>query len=204
MLNILISSIPERSKRLNLLVAKLQEQIDYCNKYHKDLGDVHLIVDNSKRFLDGGLSIGEKRDSLLNRSFSKYICFLDDDDNVAPNYVETLLRLCNEGKDVCTFKSLFMCDGYWTIIDMGLNNDNQQATPDSEVKRNVWHVCPIKRDIAINHSFSALNHNEDWTWMENVLKDIKTEAKSNRILHNYNHYKAVSEADKILNEYTNN
>lgn len=204
MLNILISSIPERSKRLNLLVAKLQEQIDYCNKYHKDLGDVHLIVDNSKRFLDGGLSIGEKRDSLLNRSFSDYICFLDDDDNVAPNYVETLLRLCNEGKDVCTFKSLFMCDGYWTIIDMGLNNDNQQATPDSEVKRNVWHVCPIKRDIAINHSFSALNHNEDWTWMENVLKDIKTEAKSNRILHNYNHYKAVSEADKILNEYTNN
>lgn len=204
MLNILIPSIPERSKRLNLLVAKLQEQIDYCNKYHKDLGDVHLIVDNSKRFLDGGLSIGEKRDSLLNRSFSDYICFLDDDDNVAPNYVETLLRLCNEGKDVCTFKSLFMCDGYWTIIDMGLNNNNQQATPDSEVKRNVWHVCPIKRDIAINHSFSALNHNEDWTWMENVLKDIKTEAKSNKIIHNYNHYKSVSEADKILNEHTNN
>lgn len=204
MLNILIPSIPERSKLLNLLVAKLQEQIDYCYKYHKELGDVHLIVDNSKRFLDGGLSIGEKRDSLLNRSFSEYICFLDDDDNIAPNYVETLLRLCNEGKDVCTFKSLFMCDGYWTIIDMGLNNDNQQATPDSEVKRNVWHVCPIKRDIAINYSFSDLNHNEDWTWMEQVLKDIKTEAKSNKIIHNYNHYKSVSEADKILNEYTNN
>lgn len=204
MLNILIPSIPDRSKRLSLLVDSLQTQIDYCNKYHSDLGSVTLIVDNSKKYLDGGLSIGEKRDSLLNRSFDKYICFLDDDDGIAPNYVETLLRLCNEDKDVCTFKSLFTCDDYWTIIDMGLNNSNEQATPDNYVKRNAWHVCPIKRDIAINYSFSDLNHNEDWTWMEKVLKDIKTEAKSNRIIHNYKHYKLVSEADKIFNEDINN
>ncbi len=204
MLNILIPSIPERSKRLTLLVQELHNQIDYCDKYHRDLGNVSIIVDNSKRYLDGGLSIGEKRDSLLNRSFDKYVCFLDDDDWIAPNYVETLLRLCNEDKDVCTFKSLFKCDGYWTVIDMGLNNKNQQATPDHEVKRDVWHVCPIKRDIAIKHSFSDLNHNEDWTWMQNVLKDVETEAKSNKIIHNYNHYKSVSEADRILNEDINN
>jgi glycosyltransferase involved in cell wall biosynthesis len=204
MLSILIPSIPERAERLNRLIKELENQIDFCSKVHDSLGKVTLIVDDSKRFLQGGLSIGDKRNSLLNRSESEYVCFLDDDDWVSPDYVETLLRLCNQGKDVCTFKSLFKCDDYWTIIDMGLNNPNEGATPEKEVKRNAWHICPIKRTIAVEVEFSSLNHNEDWEWMNRVLKSITTEAKTNRILHNYNHYKVDSEADKILNENTIN
>ena len=204
MLSILIPSIPERALKLNKLLLHLQSQIDYCDKVHSSLGRVEVVVDDSKRFLQGGLSIGDKRNSLLNRATEDYVCFLDDDDWVSPDYVETLLRLCNQGMDVCTFKSLFKCDAYWTVIDMRLNSVNDGATPENEVKRNAWHICPIKRDIAVQVEFSSLNHNEDWEWMNRVLKMVKTEAKTNRIIHNYNHYKIDSEADKILNEHTNN
>jgi glycosyltransferase involved in cell wall biosynthesis len=204
MLSILIPSIPEREKTLTILLKELEKQIDYCAKIHAMLGEVEVVIDNSKKYLEGGLSIGEKRNSLLNRATKKYICFLDDDEGIAPDYVETLLRLCERGNDVCTFKSLFKCDTYWTVIDMGLNNPNEEATPEKEVKRNAWHVCPIRRSIAIKYQFSSLNHNEDWEWMRRVLKDIKTEAKTNKIIHNYNHFKAVSEADRILNENTTN
>lgn len=204
MLSILIPSIPERAERLNKLVKELERQKDFCSKVHDSLGSVEIVVDDSKRFLQGGLSIGDKRNDLLNRAFEDYVCFLDDDDWVSPDYIETLLRLCNEGKDVCTFKSLFKCDDYWTIIDMKLGSVNDGATPENEVKRNAWHICPIRREIALKVKFSSLNHNEDWDWMNRVLKNVKTEAKTNRILHNYNHYKVDSEADKILNENTTN
>ena len=204
MLNILIPSIPERSKQVTILLSKLKTQIDYCHKVHSTLGMVNVIVDDSKRFLLGGLSIGDIRNILLNQSKSKYICFLDDDDSISPDYVETLLRLCAEGKDICTFKSLFMCDGYWTVIEMGLGNENQQASPDITVMRNAWHICPVKRTLAIQHKFSNINHNEDWDWFSRVLEGVKTEAKSKRILHNYNHYVEISEADKIINENTIN
>lgn len=200
MLSILIPSIPERNLQLNKLLLYLHKQVEYCNRVHCSLGSVEILFDDSKRFLLGGLNIGEKRNSLLNRATQNYVCFLDDDDWVSPDYVETLLRLCNHGKDVCTFKSLFKCDDYWTIIDMKLNSENEGATPEREVKRSAWHICPIKRDIAIQVEFSGLNHNEDWDWMNRVLRLVKTESKTNRILHNYNHYKLESEADKILNE----
>lgn len=197
MLNILIPSIPERKKELSLLCEDLDKQIEYCINNHRSLGCVTYIIDDSKRFLDGGLDIGGKRDALLKKSTAKYVCFLDDDDSISPNYVEALLRLCNEGADVCTFKSLFKCDTFWTVINMRLGVENEQACPNFEVKRNVWHICPIKRDLAIHHSFIKSNYGEDWDWIKRVLMDIKTEVHSNEIIHNYNHYKSKSEADKI-------
>lgn len=204
MLSILIPSIPERASRLTKLLKELHKQIDFCNRIHDSLGSVEIIIDDSLSFRQGGLSIGEKRNSLLNRATKDYVCFLDDDDWISPDYIETLLRLCNQGQDVCTFKSLFKCDDYWTVIDMKLNSVNDGATPEKEVKRNAWHICPMRRTIAVGVEFSSLNHNEDWDWMNRVLQSVTTEAKSNRILHNYNHYKLDSEADKILNENTTN
>lgn len=202
MLNILIPSIPERKEILDILLNKLTSQIEYCDKIHPSLGKVSFIIDSSKKYLEGGLSIGKKREILLKKATAKYICFLDDDDDIAPNYVETLLFLCKENKDVCTFKSLFKCDAYWTTIDMSLFNNNEEATSDNEVKRNVWHICPIKREIALKHSFDDINYGEDWLWISKMLQELKTEAKSNSIIHNYNHYEIISESDKIT-KYNN-
>lgn len=199
MLSILIPSIPERAERLTTLIKELEKQIEYCYHIHKSLGGVEIVVDDSKRFISGGLSIGFKRNNLLNIATQKYICFLDDDDWISPDYIETLLRLCSQDKDVCTFKSFFKCDSYWTVIDLGLNNENEDATPENEVKRNAWHICPVKREIAVEVVFNGLNYGEDWDWMGRVLEIVKTEAKSNRIIHNYNHSKIDSEADKIVN-----
>lgn len=200
MLNILIPSIPERKEILDILLNKLTSQIEYCKNIHSTLGTVSIIVDNSKKYLNGGLSIGKKRDFLLKKAEEKYVCFLDDDDNISPNYVETLLFLCNEDKDVCTFKSLFQCDTYWAIIDMSLFNENEEASNNREIKRSVWHICPIKREIAIKYSFDDISYGEDWLWISKMLQDLKTEAKTDALIHNYNHHENISEADKIVNK----
>lgn len=199
-LSILIPSIPERAEKLNALLMELYCQYDEFQKFHYTLGQAEFIFDDSKRFLQGGLSIGKKRESLVSRAKGKYLCFLDDDETIAPNYIETLIRLCSENKDVCTFRNISKLDNFWTIVDMSLYHSvNEQASPDNIIKRKPWHICPVRTKYAKKYGFQDSNYGEDWQWFEQVLTECLTEAKSNAIIHQYNHSKINSEADKITN-----
>ncbi len=199
-LSLLIPSIPERREQLTTLLNELYTQQINLNRQHPTLGSVEILVDDSKKFLDGGLSIGAKRDLLLQRASGKYLCFLDDDDTPTPNYLEQLVRLCNEGKDIVTFRSIIKNDHYWGIIDMQLGTAaNSEVTPHGTTPRTPWHICPILAEHAKQEPFSqTLNHNEDWDWMERVLRRVKTEAHSDMILTQYNHSELGSEADRIV------
>jgi hypothetical protein len=119
-LSILIPSIPERNKQLATLLTEVYRQYDELVPHIPYLGDVEILIDDTKRYLDGGLSIGKKRESLIERAEGKYLCFLDDDESIAPNYLETLVRLCCERKDVVTFRNISKLDNYWMIVDMSL------------------------------------------------------------------------------------
>lgn len=197
-LSILIPSIPSRSNQLDNLLMELYCQHDDFQKYHYTLGKAEFIFDDSKRFLDGGLSIGKKRESLVGRADGKYLCFLDDDETIAPNYLETLMRLCSENKDVCTFRNISKLDNFWMVIDMSLNHaSNEQASPTNIIKRRPWHICPVRTKWAKMFSFQDISYGEDWQWFERVLTQCYTEAKTDAIIHQYNHSIKNSEADKI-------
>lgn len=196
-LSILIPSIPKRSDLLVRMYTGVHSQIMQLWRLHPMLGDAQMVIDTSESFINGGLSIGKKRESLVRRATGKYLCFLDDDEDIAPNYIETLMRLCQHNRDVVTFRNLTKTDTYWTIIDMSLGNNNEEATPDRIVKRAPWHICPVKSEYAKLYDFEDSNYSEDWTWMEKVLKHCNTEAHTDQILHQYNHSKAHSEADRI-------
>jgi glycosyltransferase involved in cell wall biosynthesis len=196
-ISILIPSIPERAEYLRRLIIDLNKQKDYVNRVHPTLGDIEIVIDDSVSFLLGGKTVGQKRNDLVQRAKGDYLCFLDDDDEVPPNYVEELLRGASWNFDIVTFKSLFKCDTYWATISMSLSNTNDEATPNGIVKRNAWHICPMRSSIAKKHTFSDKNNAEDWDWMARVLKEIHTEKHLDMFLHQYNHYASVSEVDKI-------
>lgn len=196
MLSILICTIPERKKKFKKLYSNLCRQIQYCRQVHPTLGAVELLANDSKRFIDGGLSIGEKRQGALDLAISKYICYLDDDEDISPDYIETLLRLCHEDKDVCTFRSLSKLSNNWALVDMRLGNPTEQINPNAITLRPPWHVCPVKREYAQLYKFTDSNYGEDWVWFEQVLKHCKTDAHTDKIIHSYQHGKH-SEADKI-------
>lgn len=197
-LSVLICTTPERDYLFHPLYDELNKQVHDLHRVHNTLGQVEILVDSSKRFLDGGLSIGKKRESLVKRANGKYLCFCDNDDWVAPNYIETLVRLCHKDKDIVTFRNLTKTDYYWTVIDMSIEFQNEEATPDGIVKRNGWHICPVRSQYAKLYEFSSINYGEDWDWFSKVLTHCKTEAKTNQILHTYNHSSKLSESDKII------
>lgn len=197
MLSILIPTIPDRVQMFTSLFNELHRQLEYIQTFHPMLGSVEILHDDSKKFLEGGLTIGKKRESLLKRSQGKYVCFVDDDDKIAGNYLETILRMCQHNTDIVTFRSFCMTDKYWTLVDMSLKyQSNDQANPDFIVRRRPWHICPVKREFASIYNFDAINYGEDWKWFEQVLQHCTTEFHTDAILHIYSHG-LHSEADRI-------
>lgn len=198
-ISILIPSIPERRSQLLSLTTELYRQLLALQVNHPSLGSVEILIDDSVKFLAGGLSIGAKRDLLVQRASGKYLCFMDDDDTVTPNYLETLVRLCEQGQDIVTFRTLIKNDHYWGIIDMNLETEqNQEVSPHGTINRTPWHICPVLSEHAKNEPFDReKNHNEDWDWMSRVLKRVKTQSHSDMILTQYTHSEQGSEADTI-------
>lgn len=196
-LSILCPTLTSRKDMFEKLSFEIGRQAYDLYRDHPMLGQVVFQWDDSPSFMDGGWSIGKKRESLVKRATGKYLCFLDDDEDISPSYIETLMRLCQNEVDVVTFRNLTKTDTYWTVVDMSLKNHNEEATPDRIVKRAPWHICPVKSEYAKLYDFEDSNYSEDWTWMEKVLKHCKTEAHTDQILHCYNHSSIHSEADKI-------
>ena len=197
-LSILISTTPDRAEMFTPLYNELHHQLQYMETFHPTLGHIEILVDDSKLFLEGGLSIGKKREALLKRAEGKYLCYLDSDDGIAPNYLETLVRLCQHDRDVCTFRNVSKFDNFWTVIDMGLFFKNEEATPNHTTRRNAWHICPVRSMFAKKYDFDDSNYGEDWSWFKKVLTHCNSEAKSEAIIHEYNHSVNHSEADKIM------
>lgn len=196
-LSVLICTIPERVDMFTKLYNELHRQLEYMQTFHSTLGHIEILVNSDKRFLEGGPSIGKKRESLVNLAEGKYLCFLDDDEAISPNYVETLVRLCQRDADVCTFRNISRMENYWCLVDMGLHYPNDQASPMITVRRKPWHICPVRSSFAKLHPFPDTNYSEDFEWMEKVLAHCTTEAKSESIIHEYRHGKH-SESDKIM------
>lgn len=198
-LSILIPSIPKRKYKLDALLIELTEQIEAL-KQHEMLGIVEVIFDDSKSFLEGGLSIGKKRQSLVKLANGKYLCFLDDDESIAPNYVESLLRLCNFDLDICTFRAISKLEASWGLVDMRLAYKfNDQFSPEFTIRRMPFHICPVRSKFAKLYEFEDISNAEDSKWIEQVLQHCTTEAHTDKILFQYNHNSQNSEADKIEN-----
>ncbi len=199
-LSILIPVLPKRYGVFMQLLKELQRQVTFMHENHPSLGLIEILFDDSPAFLDGGRSIGAKRNILRQKAIGTYQVFFDDDDDIAPNFIETLVRLAQSDADILTYRCLFKNDNYWSVINMSLNNKiNEEATPEKIVQRTPWHVCPVKTEIARKENFNdELNHNEDYTYMEKIFQYIKTEAHTDMILTQYNHSEKGSEADKIL------
>jgi glycosyltransferase involved in cell wall biosynthesis len=181
LLSILTAAVPERFGKLASLCAALAIQIG-------DKAVEHLVlVDNRRR------TIGEKRDALLRAAKGNYIAFVDDDDSVTPDYIESLLSAMETGPDVITFQQQAIINGASGEIEFGLGNDNEPFKPGGRAKRNAWHVCAWRRSLAILSSFPATNYGEDWNFAEKLcgLKGLRS-VHISRVLHCYNYSDATT------------
>ena len=191
-INILIASIPERKERLNKLTTELFRQIAECNEPLS----FNVILHSTKPHSEGGVSIGIKRQQLLDKCPNNGYCmFLDDDDGIAPNYIAELYKGLLAEVDIITFNSLIMMDNWWGVCETKLENIIEEGTPVGIFKRPPFHISAVKTEYAKQETFPDKMYGEDWEFMEKVIKHCKTEYHIPMLLHKYEHSLTVSKAE---------
>jgi glycosyltransferase involved in cell wall biosynthesis len=193
LLSILTPTIPSRLFDGSEMLDKMTSEVyELCYKITNQIGELpveHLLLcDNRKR------SIGAKRQALLDIAKGDYIAFCDDDDDIADDYVASLLEGIKSGADVITFKQRAIYNGLESEVHFGVNNQDGPFNPGGITIRAPWHVCAWKREKVKDCQFGFSNYGEDKIWCLQARKRIKTAHHIDKVLHTYRHDAATTAA----------
>lgn len=164
-LSILICTVPERQTVLNAMLSDLQQQINLLPVEVLYLGD------------NFSMTIGEKRNRLMEMAKGKYISYVDDDDVISPEYVRKILQATETNTSVITFKGKEYLSGTYTF-DFIFSRNNPTNWKEREKKLHHMvpnHLCAWRRDIATREKFLSQNLREDHEWAERMIKHCQTE-----------------------------
>jgi glycosyltransferase involved in cell wall biosynthesis len=177
-LSILICSLPERAHHLANMLSLITHQI-------KD--GVEFIVDNRPRHIPTGV----KRNDLMAQAKGEWVCFVDDDDYISPDYVEEILKALESNPDVVTFKGWMTTNGISHVdwcIKLGEKYE-ARTDPDGITRyyRFPNHLCPMRKSIATVHTFPAIWQGEDYAWAKKIhdFGMLKTEVHIDKKLYHY-------------------
>lgn len=188
-LSILVATIPERTEQFNKLCNKLYELRE---PYYKD---IEIRWDATERYDEpGGITVGEKRNKLLQKAAGKYIMFVDDDDDVMDNFLDILYPLLDSDYDVINPNVQAYIDGVPHIIDQSIYYESEQLQNGGKTKRFPSIMSVWLREKAIKATFPALNNGEDFEWTKQI--NPKTELKIDDILQIYNYSSDKTVASK--------
>jgi glycosyltransferase involved in cell wall biosynthesis len=187
-LSILVLTLRSRKK----LFERLRRRLDPQLARYRD--EVELLVERD----NGEASSGTKRNRLLAKAQGRYFTFVDDDDMISEDYVESLLTAMDNYPDVhvITFKvriineqtgkSKIQCFST-RFEDFGRSQSYEQMTAN--------HLCAWRRDIGTRLQFpTALGYLDDVFWYKPLIASqlAQTEVILNKILYEYIFDPAVS------------
>ena len=72
--------------------------------------DASAIVEVLTEVDSKQITTGAKRNNLLNKAQGKYICFIDDDDHIYPNYIKLILEAIEWDADCIATTGIYTVD----------------------------------------------------------------------------------------------
>lgn len=187
-LSILICTLPSRFDKLKMLLFSLKNQTT---------NDVEILYLGD----DKGMSVGKKRNRLLQMAQGKYCTFIDDDDTISSHYIGELLQTIdnNNGVDVICFNVEISTNGsewknvyYSKKYEKDLNfADHYQRIPN--------HLMCFRTDLAKKVLYKDVSFGEDAQWAKEILPYIESETIIPKTLYYYHANHATSETLPIRN-----
>lgn len=159
----------------------------------RQFSDVEVLVFPD----DGTATSGVKRQTLVNSSKGDYICFVDDDDKVAPNYVRDIRTGCLSGVDVVTFSLEIPPRTDLINTRRSKYKDFPKTerwafgfTPDVRERglMTVNHLCAWKSTLAKKVAWCpVLGYADDQVWYQPLYHSglVNTQYRINRVLYQY-------------------
>lgn len=172
---ILIATLGQRSRRLSELLECLLPQTEAYD------GAVNVVA----LYNNGERPLGEVRQDLLEHATSDYVSFVDDDDKVPAYFVDEVMTRLDGVVDYVGWQLQCYVDGvkylptYHSIRYKHWSNDR------NGYYRDVSHLNPIKRTIALRGNFRKSEPPEDVNWVNQVRRHVKTEHYVDRVMYYY-------------------
>jgi glycosyltransferase involved in cell wall biosynthesis len=193
-LSILILTLPTRIDSYATLIKTLNQQVIDNNLINRV--QIMSLCDTKE------ISVGEKRNILLNQSCGRYVCFIDDDDLIAPDYVIKLMNAIQSNSDVITFCGDYVDNTIRTPFSISMIHRGNYNEPNM-FYRLPNHLCPVKREIALSSMFSDKNFGEDSDYAERINNHIKNEfhIQDKLYFYMYNESTSQTKPNNTLNAY---
>ena len=180
--SVLIATIPGREQKLQSLLTAVREKA--CRIAPEIRLEICIDFDNKES------SIGIKRQRLLERAQGKYLCFIDDDDDITDAYVEDVLAMFRG--NFHTMRLRGQIGEYNFVHSTTVKLTDPMATKDTPAifQRPPNHLNPMLADIAKLVRFKDATYGEDLDWTINLCRTgfLQTEYRSDdqRVHYIYN------------------
>jgi hypothetical protein len=146
-------------------------------------------------------SIGRKRNLLLSHAKGRFITFVDDDDDIAYDYVTALLEAIHQDPDVdcIVFDAWVTLDGGdGRLCRYGIEYEDHD-TPDAYYRK-PNHICCLRRDIVGLVPFEDISYHEDFQWAKAIHPRLQRQARIARTLYSYQYSSTGSESRRASSE----
>lgn len=192
-LTILIPTVPSR---LTFFYPKIMNELLRQTEGYDNI-ELIALFDNKKR------TIGAKRQSMLDLVQGEYVAFIDDDDRIAPNYIQEIMDTLtnNPESDCIVFNVLCTVNGGTPMLcKYGIEFKNGEI-PNGEWRGQPAHIMVYKTSIAKKHKYKDMGSGEDCDWVRRACLDIKCQIRIDKVLYYYDaEYETTSETVGLSDE----
>ena len=172
-LSILIATVKGREDLLMQLYKKIMNQVD---------SDIQVLISSDSK----EVSIGVKRQSLLESACGDHICFIDDDDDIPDYYIQEILTAIKSEPDCVGFLIHCLINGIERMAVGSLKyTEWKDKTDGYDYVRSPYHKNPVRRVLALETGFKNLRYAEDHDYSKRLLPLLKSEIFINRVMYHY-------------------
>lgn len=174
-LSILIATLGQRNQRFLQLIDSI---------YQQAADDVEVLA----YWNNGEVPLADIRQKLVDEAKGKYLCFIDDDDEIPDYYIEEILNAIEQNPDYVGWRMQLYHNGEkMKPTYHSLRYDNW-SEDENGWYRDVSHLNPIKSSIAKQAHYRAVGGSpEDVPWAAKVRPLLNTEIYIDRPMYFYLH-----------------
>ena len=137
---------------------------------------------------NGSPSLPKIRQTMVLGTATDYLCFVDDDDLVAPGYVDLVTEALEARPDYVGFQVQCYSDGHPTAISYHSLEYQRWRNLATHYERDISHINPIRTELAKRVSFTLSGKRaEDRAWADQIRRKrlLKTQVLVPRVLYHY-------------------
>jgi hypothetical protein len=172
---ILVATLGQRQERFKRLLHHLLPQVEEAS------GQVNVLA----YWNNGERPLAEVRQALVDEADGTFVSFIDDDDLVASTYVRRILPLLKQPIDYVGFRLQCYVDGNPLKPTYHSLRYKQWYDDARGYYRDVSHLNPVRRALALRADFRKAEPPEDVAWADQLRGHLKTELYVDDVMYQY-------------------